>query len=177
MKKKYYSLFFALFIVHTCLLAQVTTKHFIWKPAVGGGTSIVPKDKENVVLKKPEAYLDWSSVEGYIPWYEDVVVQPFQTLIDKGYFSSNRMQDLEKNANIRIISYFDESGITSYVEFWLPDNVTTALTDEELHVINQAYTGVKMDLSFAVGRNGYGMKIEEFHCSGFFEIPFEDLKY
>ena len=89
----------------------------------------------------------------------------------------NRMQDLKKNANIRIIPYFDESGIISYVEFWLPDNVTTALSDEELHVINQAYTGVKMDLSFAVGRNGYGMKIEEFHCSGFFEIPFEDLKY
>lgn len=177
MKKKYYSLFFALFIVHTCLLAQVTTKHFIWKPAVGGGTSIVPKDKENVVLKKPEAYLDWLGYEGHIPWYEDVEVRPFQTLIDKGYFSSNRMQDLEKNANIRIIPYFDESGIISYVEFWLPDNVTTALTDEELHVINQAYTGVKIDLSFVTGRDSIGRKLDEYYCSGFFEIPFEDLKY
>lgn len=173
MKLQLFILFIAL---SNILFAQTETEHFIFQPAKGGGTLITPKEKTNEILKKGEATLDWLGYDKEIPWHKDVYVKPFQEMINQHIFSSTRMKELEKNANIRICPYFDESGIIKYVEFWLPTNVTTSLTDKELYAIYQAYMGIKYDISFCKAYNDKGI-VTQFYCSDFFEIPFEDLKY
>lgn len=173
MKVQLFILFLAL---SNILSAQTETEHFIFQPAKGGGTEILPKNKTNEILKKGEAVLSWLDYEGHLPWEEEVYIKPFQNMINQHIFSSQRMKELKESANIYICTYFDESGIIKYVRFWKPDNTSTSLTDKELYAIYQAYMGVKYDISFCKAHNDKGI-VTRFYCADFFEIPFENLKY
>lgn len=161
----------------TSLTAQTDTKHFTCQISETGSTYFFPKQETNEILKKGEGLLDLSAYHGNLNWHQDNEVKPFQELINNRTFTKQRMQELEKGENIRIKSYFDETGIVKYVCFWLPKGKKTLLTDEEMYAIYKQYKGIKYDISKAkVIKTETGLK-NRFYVSILFGIPFEDLKY
>lgn len=174
------NLFTTLLLLIGCsisLVAQTDTKHFTCQISETGSTYFFPKQETNEILKKGEGLLDLSAYHGNLTWHQDNEVKPFQELINNKTFTKQRMQELEKGENIRIKSYFDETGIIKYVCFWLPKGKKTLLTDEEMYAIYKQYKGVKYDISKAkVIKTETGLK-NQFYVPILFGIPFEDLKY
>ena len=157
------------------MYGQTSSQHFNYEKIKGGHTLILPKNEVNQVLTKGGAILNGNEKARKV-WH-DVRVKPFQELIDSGFFSSERMKQLEKEDHIKIEPTFDETGVISYVSFLVGNGEKTILTDEELYRISQKYKTVVYDMTCtSVAKSATGSKVR-FYCQEFFGIPFKDLKY
>lgn len=91
------------------------------------------------------------------------------------------MKELEKNEGIRITYYYDETGYVSYVDFVIPVNESSILTEKELCAIYHKYMSIKLDMSNVTVWNADDESshkpIQSYHRSCFFSIPFEQLIY
>lgn len=156
---------------------QNDSLYFNYEKDRNGYTIITPKNEVNTVLKKGQASLYPTDPDYKTPMHDDCRVKPFQELIDSGTFSRKRMRELAREDQTRISVYHDETGIVSYIYFYIPIGKKTLLTEKELCLISQKLKTVKYDLSqVAVYRSETGSKTV-FYCKDFYSIPFKDLKY
>ncbi|NDW11349.1 hypothetical protein D0T50_00400 [Bacteroides sp. 214] len=87
------------------------------------------------------------------------------------------MIELEREDKTYIEVTHDETGVISYVSFYVRAGKKSLLTDHELYEICKKYKGVIYDLSHSeVSESQTGSKTV-FFCQDFFQIPFEDLRY
>lgn len=156
-----------------CLLGQTKSEHFVYKKTTDV-TFIEPKNQVNTLLSKGWGRLE---IKRKVNWDIDVKVKHFQELIDQGVFSKERMKELEENEGIMIRLAFDETGIVSYVSFFLFKENKSILTDKELYCIAQKYTGVLFDLVGIRAFDEIGTPKLFFYTEYSFRIPFKDLKY
>ncbi len=160
------------------MFGQTETEYFVYEKE-GDYFKLLPKGKEYVgtYLSKTDVRLEYHSVD----WIVSARVNPFQELIDKGIFSKERMEELEKaNDSLGIYVFFNETGIVSDVYFSMPIARRTLLTDEELYCIYQKYLGVLYDLTGVIAWDENSLSPKErktFLSLDYFKIPFEDLKY
>lgn len=159
------------------LYGQNDSQYFKYEKTQYGSTIISPKNEVNTVLKKGQAVL-YNPDPSYISTsFEDCRVKPFQELIDNGAFSGKRMRELVQEDQTYMMVYHDETGIVSYVSFFVGVGKKSLLTDKELYIISQKLKTVKYDLSqIAVYRSETGSKTV-FYCQDLYLIPFKDLKY
>ena len=158
------------------MYGQTSSQHFNYEKIKGGHTLILPKGEVNQVLTKGGAILEGGNERFWKIWRE-AQVKPFQELIDSGFFSSERMRQLAKEDHTKIELTFDETGVVSYVSFFVGNGEKTILTDEELYRISQKYKTVVYDMTCtSVAKSATGSKVR-FYCQEFFGIPFKDLKY
>lgn len=156
---------------------QNDSQYFNYEKDRNGYTIITPKNEVNTVLKKGQASLYPTDPDYKTPMHDDCRVKPFQELIDSGTFSRKRMRELARKDQTRISVYHDETGIVSYIYFYIPIGKKSLLTEKELCLISQKLKTVKYDLSqVAVYRSETGSKTV-FYCKDFYSIPFKDLKY
>lgn len=156
---------------------QNDSLYFNYEKTQYGSTIISPKNEVNTVLKKGQAVLYQLEPSYIIPVHEDCRVKPFQELIDNGAFSGKRMRELAREDQTTIFVNYDETGIVSYVYFFVPVGSKSLLTEKELCLISQKLKTVKYDLSqLAVYRSETGSKTV-FYCEDLYPIPFKDLKY
>lgn len=175
--KKYLVSLLSLITVVISLYGQNDARCFKYEKDQNGYTIITPKNEVNTVLKKGQASLYSTDSDYKSPVHEDCRVKPFQELIDNGAFSSRRMRELSREDQTRISVYYDETGIVSYIYFYIPVGKQSLLTEKELCLISEKLKTVKYDLSrLAVYRSETGSKTV-FYCKDFYSIPFEDLKY
>ncbi|RGN37220.1 hypothetical protein [Bacteroides oleiciplenus] len=160
----------------TTALGQKTTEHFVYEMQNSGYTYITPKGEVNHVLTKGQAILE-NDFSYQLPWHDDARVKPFQELIDSGFFSKQRMHELEKSDRTTIEVFFDETGTVSYIHFVIAPKEESLLTDNELYQISQKYKGIIYDMTHvSVVKSETGSKTS-FYAYDMFKIPFKDLKY
>ncbi|WP_294608515.1 hypothetical protein [uncultured Bacteroides sp.] len=162
----------------TTLMGQTESQHFVYekheKPNDGYMT-MKPKNEINRILEKGGVLLELPS-ETKTSWGEYSRVKPLQELVDEGVLSKQRILELKKEDKTIINVFFDETGIVSYVYFWVIPGTKSLLTDQELYDIAQRYKGIKYDMTGAkVIESEKGSKTS-FYCSDFFKLPYEDLK-
>ncbi|WP_303207158.1 hypothetical protein [Bacteroides oleiciplenus] len=159
----------------TTLMGQTESQHFVYEYSNSGFVRIKPKNEINRILEKGGVLLELTS-EIRTFWGEYSRVKPLQELVDDEVLSKKRILELKKEDKTMIRVYFDETGIVSYVSFWIIPGMKSLLTDQELYDIAQRYKGIKYDMT--------GVKIVEsekstktsFYSSDAFELPYEDLK-
>ena len=159
----------------TTLKGQTESQYFVYERPNNGYVIIKPKNEINRILEKGGALLELTS-DTRTSWGECSRVKPLQELVDDGILSKQRILELKKEDKTIIEVFFDETGIVSYVYFWVLPGTKSLLTDQELYEILQRYKGIKYDMTgVSVIESEKGSKAS-FYSSDAFELPYEDLK-
>ena len=159
----------------TTLKGQTESQYFVYERPNNGYVIIKPKNEINRILEKGGALLELTS-DTRTSWGECSRVKPLQGLVNDGIFSKQRILELKKEDKTIIEVFFDETGIVSYVYFWVLPGTKSLLTDQELYEILQRYKGIKYDMTgVSVIESEKGSKAS-FYSSDAFELPYEDLK-
>ncbi len=187
--KKTFLLLISLFIVATtAIYGQTTeTEHFIHEKKFyksGSLTIIRPKNEVNHTLKKEIVRLMYNtdiSTDVFFDllymYYYNARAKPFQDLIDKGTFTKKRMKKLAEKDKTAICTFFDETGIVSYVEFWVSEGDKSLFTDKELYLIYQQLKKVKYDLSLWKVYLPKTASNTNFRGQDLYNIPYKELRY
>ena len=180
--KRFIAVFISVFGFYISLFSQTSTEHFVFEDNGKDLMRMLPKGVENTLLAKGtgKVDLDYSKIN----WLQEIEVSVFQSLIDRGVFTAERMREL-CNANERIFiwPYIDETGVVGYVRFTYRKEKGTLLTDEELYAIYQALMGKKYDMSGVTvweWDEVMGVRTKQlssFYISPSFFIPFRWLKF
>ena len=180
--KRFITIFISVWGISMSLFSQTALEHFVLEDKGKGIVSILPKGVENTLLAKGNGKVEYDYSK--INWLQEIEVSVFQSLIDKGVFTAERMRELcNAEEGIFIYPYLDETGVVGYVRFTYRKEKGTLLTDEELYAIYQALMGKKYDMSGVTVWEwdevmGVGTKqLSSFYISPAFFIPFRWLKF
>ncbi len=140
-------------------MGQTESQYFVYERPNNGYVIIKPKNEINRILEKGGALLELTSdtrtggalleltSDTRTSWGECSRVKPLQELVDDGILSKQRILELKKEDKTIIEVFFDETGIVSYVYFWVIPGTKSLLTDQELYDIFKRYKGVKYDMT------------------------------